>query len=118
MKAIPETIGNTKVLIQAMDDDPVIIHPDGDETASSFENSGVTEDLKNAYDKAKTVIKDIAVDLGQELNNIREDAHVKQMEVEFSLGLSAEAKAWVIGAKADSALKVKLIWQADGASSF
>ena len=116
MKAIPETIGNMQVLIQATDDKIEILSSEKtkgfQDTGKGFKNTGVKEDIQGAYSKAKELITYIAEDLGKDLDKIREKSQVKQMEVEFSIGFSAEAKPWVIfGAKADSGLKVKLTWQ-------
>ncbi|CAK8716679.1 hypothetical protein GCAAIG_06085 [Candidatus Electronema halotolerans] len=113
MKAIQETIGNTQVLIQAMDNEVEVLNSENDGPA--LVNTGIEDDIKDVYRKAKAAIKNIAEDLGQEFDSIRKTAHAQQMEVEFSMGFSAEAKAWVVfGAKADSGLKVKLTWQGDG----
>ena len=102
MKVIQEHIGDADVLIQAMDE-----KLDGVE---SLVDTGIEEDIQDAYVKAKTIIKNVAKDLGNDLNDFREESNVKQMEVEFSLGFSAQTNVWVIGAKTDSALKVKLTW--------
>ncbi|WP_339138418.1 MAG: CU044_2847 family protein [Candidatus Electrothrix sp. GW3-4] len=102
MKVIRERIGETDVLIQAMDDRLEGLNVPVD--------TGIEDDIQDAYAKAKTVIKNMAKDLGNDLNKFREESGVKQMEVEFSLGFSAQTKVWVIGVKADSVLKVKLIW--------
>lgn len=112
MKAVQETIGNTQVLIQAMDNRIEVLNSKDDGPA--LVNHGIKDDIKDVYRKAKAAIKDIAEDLGQEFDSIRETTHAQQMEIEFSMGFSAEAKAWVVfGAKADSGLKVTLTWQND-----
>ena len=109
MKAIRETIGNTEVLIQSMNDDELEIVNE-----SGVIETGVGDELNGVYIKAKNVIKSIAEDMGQELESIRKKAHISQMEMEFSLGFSAETKTLLLfGAKTDSGLKIKLVWQAD-----
>lgn len=113
MKVIRERIGVADVLIQAMDNELEILNSENDGPA--LVNTGIEDEIKEAYQKAKDVIKEIAEDLGQEFDSIRETARAQQMEVEFSMGFSAEAKAWVVfGAKADSGLKIKLTWQVNG----
>jgi len=109
MKAVKETIGNTSVLIQTMDEKLEIIGatPKGPDIV----DTGIAEDVKEAYAKAKMVIRGIAEDLGAELGNIRTDVRPKQMEIEFTMGLSAEAKAWILGVKNDYALKVTMTWE-------
>jgi hypothetical protein len=109
MKVIRERIGDADVLIQALDDGGLEGLNFEDE-GPALVNTGIEDDIQDAYEKAKTVIKNVATDFGSELDDIRKKTHVKQMELEFSLGFSAQAKAWVVGVKADSALKVKLTW--------
>ena len=109
MKAVKETIGDTLVLIQTMDESPEIVG--GTDEGPDIVDTGIEEELKEAYAKAKAVIKGIAEDIGGGLNALQVETRPKQMEIEFSLGLSAEAKAWVIGAKTDYALKVKMTWE-------
>jgi hypothetical protein len=107
MKAIKETIGNTFVLIQTMDEklDVIGVTQEGPDIV----DTGIEEELKEAY--AKAIIKGIAEDIGAELNTFQAETRPKQMEIEFNMGLSAEAKAWIIGAKSDYALKVKMTWE-------
>lgn len=109
MKAVKETIGNTSVLIQTMDESPEIVG--GADEGPDIVDTGIEEELKEAYAKAKAVIKGIAEDIGRGLNTLQAEARPKQMEIEFNMGLSAEAKAWIIGARTDYALKVKMTWE-------
>ena len=109
MKAVKETIGNTSVLIQTMEETPEIVV--GAEKGPDIVDTEIGEELKEVYAKAKAVIKGIAEDIGTGLNALQADARPKQMEIEFTMGLSAEAKAWIIGAKTDYALKVKMTWE-------
>jgi hypothetical protein len=109
MKAVKETIGNTPVLIQTMGESPEIVGRADEEP--DIVDTGIGDDIKDAYAKARAVINGIAEDVGAGLNSLQAEKCPTQMEIEFSLGLSAEAKAWVIGAKTDYALKVKITWE-------
>jgi hypothetical protein len=109
MKVVKEMIGNTSVLIQTMAEIPEIV--EGADEGPDIVDTMIGEELKEAYAKAKAVIKGIAEDIGTGLNTLQAEARPKQMEIEFTLGLSAEAKAWIIGAKTDYALKVKMTWE-------
>ena len=109
MKAVRETIGNTSVLIQTMDEKLEVLG--APQEGPDIVDTGIEEKIKEAYARAKGVISGIAEDMGAELGNIRSDVRPKQMEIEFTMGLSAEAKAWVLGAKNDYALKVKMTWE-------
>lgn len=118
MKLILERIGDTDVFIQAMDGDIENIHSATTKgsrpTGKGIKETGIEESVRGAYSNAKSLIKNIVEDLGRELDTVREKAQVKQMEVEFSIGFSAEAKPWVVfTTKADSSLKVKLIWHSE-----
>ena len=108
MKVIQERIGDSDVLIQAMDNELEVINAENDGPA--LVPTGIKEDIQDAYAKARDVIKNVAKDFSNDLNDFREESGVKQMEVEFSLGFSAQKNIWVVGAKVDSALKVKLTW--------
>ena len=109
MKTVKETIGNTSVLIQTMDEELEVIN--ADQEGPDIVDTGIEEEMKEAYAKAKSVIKGLAEDMGNELGNIQRDARPKQMEIEFNLGLSAQAGVWILGAKTDYALKVKMTWE-------
>ncbi len=111
MKAVQGTIGNTAVLIQTIDQELEIFNPDQENLV--LVDTGIGDEMKDVYKNAKAIIRGIAEDFGKELDSTREVAHVKQMEVEFSLGLSVEGKAWILGAKNDYSLKVKLVWQGE-----
>jgi hypothetical protein len=111
MKAVKETVGKTSVLIQTMDEKLEVIG--ATQKGPDIVDTGIEEDVKEAYAKAKAVMRAIAEDLGAELGNIRTDVRPKQMEIEFNMGLSAEANAWIIGVKNDCALKVKMTWETE-----
>ncbi len=108
MKTVQETIGNTSILIQMFDDDVDVIG--AGEKGPDIVETGIEETLKDSYTKAKAVIRGIAEDMTTELGNIRTNAHPKQIEIEFTIGLSAQLGIWVLGAKNDYALKVKMSW--------
>jgi hypothetical protein len=109
MKAVKETIGNTSVLIQTMDEELEVIG--APQEGPDIVDTGIEEEIKEAYAKAKAVIKGIAEDIGTELNTLQAEARPKQMEIEFNLGLSAQARVWIVGAKTEYALKVKMTWE-------
>ena len=111
MKAVKETIGNTSILIQTMDEELEVIGTK--EGGPDIVDTGIEDKLKEAYGKAKSVIKSIAEDIGDELNSLQINKRPKQMEIEFNIGLSAEAGVWVLGAKNDYALKVKMTWESE-----
>ena len=109
MKAVKETIGNISVLIETMEEIPEIVGRTDE--GPDIVDTGIEEELKEAYAKAKGVIKGIAEDIGTGLNAIQAEARPKHMEIEFTMGLSAEANAWIIGAKTEYVLKVKMTWE-------
>ncbi len=109
MKAVRETIGSISVLIQTMDEELEVIGVT--QEGPDIVDTGIEDEIKEAYAKAKAVIKGIAEDIGAELHTLQAEARPKQMEIEFNMGFSAEAKAWIVGAKTDYALKVKMTWE-------
>lgn len=108
MKAVQETIGNSTVLIQTLDDELEVLN--ADQGGPDLVDTGIEEKLQEAYAKAKSVIKNIAEDIGGGLNTLNAETRPKQLEIEFNMGLSSEAKAWVLGAKSNCGLKVKMVW--------
>jgi len=110
MKAIKETIGNTTILIQAIEEDLDIIG----ETASgrATELTGVEDQLKEAYSKTKLVINAIAEDIGAHLKKIRSSVRPDEVEMEFSIGISAQAgPIWILSGKGETGLKVTMTWE-------
>lgn len=55
---------------------------------------------------------------GEMLGRLRERPEQRELsgvEMEFGLGFNSELKVYIVGAKAEASLKVKLTWKADGA---
>jgi hypothetical protein len=73
-------------------------------------HTGARQGLERAYTKAKSSILALAADLDEDVRNIPNGQGPGRIDVEFSLGFSAQAQGWVIGAKTDSALKIKFTW--------
>jgi hypothetical protein len=109
MKAVQTKIGSAAVLIE-MTDEPLEIYGQTQEGRKT-QTTGVADQLKDSYDKAKTVIKEIAEDIGQQLTILSAGSRPKQVDVEFGLSLSASAGVWVVTGKGECALKVKMSWE-------
>lgn len=110
MKTIRETIGNASILIQMIEDYELEVVNETQEGPNIID-TGVEEEVKEAYSKAKAIIKGFAEDIGTELETVRTNARPKQMEIEFNMGLSAQAGVWILGVKNDYVLKVKMTWE-------
>lgn len=57
---------------------------------------------------------------GEMLGRLRarpEQKELSGVEMEFGLGFNSEMKIYIVGAKAEASLKVKLAWKADGAAA-
>jgi hypothetical protein len=110
MKAIRETIGSTTMLIQTMDGDVEIVGET--QGGRSTQLTGIEDQLEVAYTNVRSAIKDIAEDIGAELENIRASARPKQVEMEFNMGISAQAgPVWILSGKGEYGLKVKMTWE-------
>lgn len=109
MKAVKETIGNVTILIQMVDEDLEIVG----ESQSGYATrpTGIADEIKDAYAKAKLVIRNIAEDIGAELKSLHANARPKEVEMEFNMGLSAQAGVWILSGTGDYALKVKMTWE-------
>lgn len=73
--------------------------------------TGVSTELHKAYDKAKATIIALAMDLDKDVSALPQGKGPGQVELELSLGFSTQVGAWVLGAKTDSAIKVKFSWK-------
>ncbi len=109
MKVVKDKIGNADILIQTLETELDIVNaePDGPQLV----DTGLEEDIKDAYGAAKTVIKEIAADIGADLNTLPAEARPKDVEMEFHLGFSAGANIWVLSGQGEYAFKVKMTWQ-------
>lgn len=64
------------------------------------------------------VAERLAAEAGTMLGRLRaqpDQAGLSGLEVEFGLGFNTELQVYVVGARADASLHVKLTWQADRA---
>jgi hypothetical protein len=109
MKTVSEQIENTKILIETMDESVEVVGTDQHGRATV--TTSMNERIAKAYEEAKDTIAAIALDMGKEFDSLKGQTRPKQLELEFAMGFSASAGVWVITAKGDAALKVKLIWQ-------
>lgn len=115
MKATLETIGNTSILIQALDQQlDVVGSPEG---TSPFEDSGISEKVVSAYSEIKVALREIASDIGKEFATIAEAIRPNQLEMEFNVGISVEGKAGIdkiivigLGGTGEYSCKVKMSW--------
>lgn len=112
METVRTSIGDTEVLIAAIDENVEILGapPGGRATRTT----GITDDLRHAYEKAKTVIAEIASDIGKQMHDVAATSRPAELELEFDLGFSAQAGAWVITGKGECALKVTMTWKFAG----
>jgi hypothetical protein len=109
MKAVLAAIGGAEVLIEVLDDEVEVLG--AVRPGRATQTTGVTEDLRQAYAKAKLAISEMAKDMGQELRQLAAATRPKQVELEFNMGFSATAGVWVVSGKGDCGLKVKMTWQ-------
>ncbi len=109
MKAVKEIIGKTTVFIQTIEENDF-------EIIGSFEegpdiiDTGIEDNLKDVYKQAKSIIMNLNNDISTELSNRKSKDNLKQIEIEFNMGFSAQATAWIIGLNKNYALKVKMTW--------
>jgi hypothetical protein len=112
VKVIKETIGNTTVFIQAVDDDTEVVGEA--QTGRATQPTGIEDEFTHAYAKLKSILKGFAHDVGSEVKSIATDTRPGQLEMEFNMGLSAQLGAWVVSGTSECALKVTMIWDFKG----
>lgn len=118
MKVIKDKIGDTSVLIQTIQEPVEVLPNTTQKEEPSIENTAITENkINEAYKSVKSVITEIATDLGEEFSSIKNPQRPSQVEMEFSIGISGEVKAGIekiivlgVSTKNDYAFRVKLTW--------
>lgn len=109
MKTVKTIIGNTNVLIKALDDDlfsEVDVINDG--SLRNTTKTGIKDDLKNSFEKAKTTIFEMVNSFENELE--KRDKRPSEFSLEFTLSLSTKSDIWIIGCESNTGLKVNLKW--------
>jgi len=109
MKAIVAHVKGRDILFEAIEEPVEIIGSKA--RGRQTQSTGITEDVSDAYDRAKRIIYDIAEDIGQQLVETADSIKPKKLEIEFSMGFSAEGGIWIISGKANAGLKVKMVWE-------
>lgn len=106
MNTIKTKAGDADIFIQVIDDEPLDTTPNGEGRQTT--QTGLKEDVTEAFQKAKEVIFEIAKEFGEEVKkNIPKPDKV---EIEFSLALSSKASLWILSCGSDAAIKVKMQW--------
>jgi hypothetical protein len=107
LKVIEENLGNTTIVIQTVDE-PLEVFEDG---GRATHLTGIRSSIENGYTKIKSLIKEIATDIGDELHTIESSSRPKQVEMEFQIALSAQiGPVLILSGKGDCAMKVKMTW--------
>ena len=113
MEVIKDRIGNTEVYIQTFDDQVVVVGEAGAAAGAgrATQPTSIEDDVRQGYLRVKSLIKELAEDFGTELLTVANDACPNSLEMELSLGLSAEGKVvWLVSGKGEFGMKVKLTW--------
>ncbi len=115
MKLITEKIGNTTVFIQCIDS--ILEFPDISESGPNIVDTSISDQIQSAYDEIKNVVSQIAIDVGSNMADIGETMKPNQLEMEFNVGICAEAKVGVdkivvigLGATGEYVFKIKMAW--------
>jgi hypothetical protein len=108
MQTVRASIGDAEVLIEAIDSDVEILGAPAGTRATQA--TGMADDLRRSYAQAKSVIREIADDIGNELHQLAASSRPSGLQIEFDLGFSAQVGAWVITGKGDCSLKVAMTW--------
>src|SRR6266851_9436888 len=113
MRVIREQIGKAEVYIQTLDEKLDIVGTTGTGRATTV--TSLEDDVRAAYTKIRSVVRDIAADFGRELRNIGGQVSPQEVAMEFSLGLSAEGKiVWLVSGKGEFGFKVNITWDLSG----
>jgi len=108
MKAVSAKLDNTTILIEAVGEGVEVLGKPV--VGRQTKTTGIDNRALDAYNDAKLAITAIAKDIGTQFDALADKARPTRVELEFSMGFSASTGVWVITAKGESALKVKLTW--------
>lgn len=106
MRVIQEEIGETTVLIQTIDDELQVVGDEGRATRAT----GIDESVKKVYKKLKSAITGIAKDISTDMRRIGAEDRPKDLEIEFNVGISAEAGPVFLVGGGNTGFKVKMTW--------
>ena len=109
MQTVRTSIGDAEVLIETLDNEVEVLGAPGG--ARATQTTGITDDLRKAYGQAKSVIREIAQDVGQEVHQLTAVTRPNELQLEFDLGFSAQVGAWIITSGGNCALKVTMTWK-------
>lgn len=109
MQIIEETIGGAQVYIETMETGTEVIGEP--QKGRRTGTTSIQGQIENVYARAKSVIRSIAADVGQDLTAIAGTARPASVEVEFNMGFSAQVDSWVLMGKGDVVLKVRIKWE-------
>lgn len=110
MEAIRQTVGNIDVLIETLESDLDVV-ADNRPVRRTVE-TGIEDQLEEAYAQAKTLMANIATDIGTEIEQLTDTARPNKLEMEFSMALSAKYGVWILSGQGEAIFKVKMTWEA------
>ncbi len=105
MIAARTSLNNKEILIETLGEQVELV---GQAAGRQTEVTGIEDNLRDAYERAKQMIGGIASDFAASFKE--KLATAQKVELEFSLGLSSTSGLWVISAKGEAALKVRMTW--------
>lgn len=111
MKVIKEKIGGADVYIQTLDDSLMVVGSE-EGVGRATRPTGIEDDLREGYHKIRSLVRNIAADMGTELMDLASKTRPDKIGVEFSLGISAEGKVvWLVTGKGEFGMKVTMNWE-------
>ena len=110
MKVITQEIGGVTVLIETVEAVPELVGAESGGRATQL--TGIDEHIEATYSKIKTLIRALVEDIGTELYEMDAAKSPSEIQMDFSLGVSAQAgPIWVLSGKGEYLMKVKLTWK-------
>ena len=109
MRVIQEEIGDTKVLIQAIEDELEIVGGERQATRAT-QTTGIDDSVKKTYQTLKSTITGIAKDISTDMRRIGAEDRPESLEIEFNVGVSAEAGPIFLVGGGNTGFKVKMMW--------
>src|ERR1044071_8851850 len=114
MKVAPLRIGSADVLLELADEvelTPITVQPSTARTTQRRTvQTGVMDDVADAYVTAKEIIQSIATDFSDSFADA-DKAGPARVTLEFGLTLSAKTGVWIITGEGSASLKVTMEWK-------
>jgi hypothetical protein len=110
MRVVRMKMGNTFVLVEALDEDLEVI-AQSKQPSRGLKRTGAKEKLEEACVAAKDTIRAVVEELVPTIESLGKKTRPQRAEIELDLGFSVKAGCIIANGEGSAALKVKMVWE-------